>query len=208
MHVPKRKFIPPSEWARQPKPHARTFPPGLWWARLLSPDQTALVFQRYLQRRGKRGSKKTPHDFLTTLEAWISELTTNQGRRGNVAYWTEKGYAVAHRIKPYTFMARLRTLEAVAKELYPARVPVDRLDKKLTEKMIESIHADYLHADYTDRKAVKKIAAKYGIGTFRVGQLCRKEKEQRRETYERTREKAEAESQPQINSFLSEEIPF
>jgi hypothetical protein len=144
------------------------------------------IFDRYLQRRGKRGAKRV--DFRETLEAWLLELTTKHGRK----FWTAKGFAIAHRIKPYTFMARLRALEEVAKELYPGRVPVGRRDKPLTETTIAAIRADYLGADYTDRKAVKKIAAKYGIGTFRVGQLCRKEKEQRKEEYDRRREEAES----------------
>jgi hypothetical protein len=142
------------------------------------------VLQRYLQRRGKRGAKKLPSDFPKQLEFWLSELTTDQGTKMGGAYWTEKGYALAHEINLHPFMAWFRALEEVAMELYPDRVPFGRRNRVLTGETIEAVRADYLKAEYFDRNAVKNIAAKYGIGTFRVGQLCRKEKQRRKEEFD------------------------
>jgi hypothetical protein len=197
-------------WARQKKPHGSSYPPGLWWYRSLSPEQSARVIKGYLQQRGRRGATKVPSNFHERIEFWLSELTTNQGTKRNVMYWTLKGYALAHKINLHPFMAWFRTLEDVAKKLYPDRVPIGRCDKPLTEEAIQAIREDYLQADYFDRKAVKKIAAKHGIGTFRVGQLCRKEKQHRREEFDHTRAKTEAEQtaatpESHTDSFLSEE---
>lgn len=169
------------------------------------------MIRAYLQQRGKRGSKKVPSNFHEKLELWLSELTTNQGTKWKGLYWTLKGYALANKISLHPFMAWFRTLEEVAKKMYPDRVPVGRRDKSLTEEIIQAIRADYLQADYTDRKAVEKIAAKYGIEKFRVGQLCRKEKQIRNAEWERRLSKAEAgrDANPDVQLLSGEvESPF
>ena len=79
--------------------------------------------QIYLQELRARNIKIFPSDFAEKLELWLSELTTNQRAAGKPQYWTLKGYAVAHKINPGTFMKWFRNLEAVAKRLYPNRVP-------------------------------------------------------------------------------------
>jgi len=180
--LPRRKFIPHEEWARQRKPHAPEAPPGLWWYRSLAPEEVASVLRSYLRARGARGAKKAPPDFGKKLEHWLSELIAAQGTGKSVSYWTLKSYALAHKIKPHPFMAWFRTLEEVAKELYPDRVPPGRRDKPLSDDEIQAIRAEYLETG-----EVHEIAARHEIPAWRIGQICRKEKEQRHAEWEKAR---------------------
>jgi hypothetical protein len=173
--VPRFKFIHPAEWAAQRKPHAHSNPTGLWWYRSLSREESARVRQRYLQQRGARDVKILPRDFPEKLALWLSELTTNQVTVGRPQFWTLKGYALAHKINPNTFMAWFRKLEGVAKKLYPELVPPGRRDKPpISDDKIRIIRNEYL----TTGK-VLKIAKRHEIDPWRVGQICRAEKQNR-----------------------------
>ena len=179
--MPKKKWIDHEEWARQREPHASSYPGGLWWWRALSPEERPLVLEEYLRQRGRRGLKKAGPDFDAKLESWIWELTLPAKERGKKRYWTLKSYALANRIPLHPFMAWFRKLEEVAKKLYPNRVPEGRRDRPpLSEKEIQDIREEYLNASYSNRNAVKEIAARHNIAPFMVGRLCRKEKEQRK----------------------------
>ena len=173
--LPRDKFIHAGEWAVQRKPHARFYPSGLWWYRSLSREESACVRQAYLQQRGARDVKIRPRDFPEKLELWLSDLTTNQVTVGRPQYWTLKGYALAHKINPQTFMAWFRRMEAVAKRLYPERVPPGRRDKPpLSDDKIRMIRNEYLATG-----KVLKIARRHQIDPWRVGQICRAEKQSR-----------------------------
>jgi hypothetical protein len=174
--LPRIKFIDPGEWAVQRKPHVRSYPTGLWWYRSLSLEESACVRQVYLQQRGSRDVKISPRDFPEKLELWLSDLTTNQVAVGRPQFWTLKGYALAHKINPQTFMAWFRKLEAVAKRLYPDRVPPGRHNKPpLSDDKIRIIRNEYLATG-----KILEIAKRHHIDPWRVGQICRAEKQSRR----------------------------
>ena len=170
--MPRSKFIAPSEWAVQRKPHAPSYPTGLWWYRSLSLEESACVRREYLQERGVRNAKIFPRDFPERLELWLLELTTNQITEGRPQFWTLKGYALAHNINPNTFVAWFRKLEGVAKKLYPDRVPPGRRDKPpLTDDKIRIIREEYIATG-----KILQIARRHAIDPWRVGQICRAEK--------------------------------
>jgi hypothetical protein len=133
------------------------------------------VRQVYLQQRGARDVKIRLRDFPERLEFWLSDLTTNQVTVGRPQFWTLKGYALAHNINPHTFMAWFRKLEAIAKRLYPERVPPGRRNKPpLSDDKIRIIRNEYLATG-----KVIEIAKRHGIDPWRVGQICRAEKKSR-----------------------------
>ena len=139
--------------------------------------------QAYLQERGKRNAKIFPKDFSERLELWLSELTTNRVVKGRPQFWTLKGYALAHKINPNTFMAWFRKLEEVAKKLYPERVPSERRDKPpLSDAKIRIIRNEYLATG-----KILEIAKRHELDPWRVGQLCRAEKQIRAEAAESNR---------------------
>jgi hypothetical protein len=133
------------------------------------------VRQVYLHERDAMNAKLYPGEFAEKLELWLSELTTNQRTVGKPQYWTLKGYALAHKINPGTFMLWFRKLEQVAKGLYPDRVPPDRRDRPpLSDEEVRIIRDEYLATG-----KVLKIARRYKIEPWRVGLICRAEKQRR-----------------------------
>lgn len=233
----RRKSIKYSVWIRTP--HADYPPPSLWWYTppslwsddLRSFEKSRHVLLVYLEQRAfkfdreGRGSSTesrweavrraleiqardgaVPSNFPENLERWLHELIEPDLRTGR--YWTLPGYALAHQIKPHPFCAWFRRMEKVAKELYPDRMPLGRADNPPTEETIQSIRAEYLQTG-----DAKKIAAKY-FGSedesWRVGQLCRKEKQERSERMQAEQRAASASESAtsESHSVLDEEDPF
>ena len=111
-------------------------------------------------------------------QVWLPGKPRRPKKRKKLQYWTIEGYAYSigktkKQLPP--FYAWLRALEKVAKELYPHRVPQGRSAPPLSEEQKQRIRADYLETGNA-----YEIAARHQIEPFLVGQLCRKEKAQRK----------------------------
>jgi hypothetical protein len=198
-------------------------PPSLWWYTSGGVDQRRVLLV-YLERRAFKFDREAkggtfddrwaavcraleiqalagtvPPDFPANLCRWLTDLRQKApGRKKyKLRYWTLEGYAHTHGIKLKQrppFYAWLRTLEKVAKELYPHRVPQGRSAPPLSEEQKQIIRAEYLETGNAG-----EIAARHQIEPFLVGQLCRKEKAQREAQREARREEAEraAANQPE-----------
>jgi hypothetical protein len=213
--LPRRKFIKRDTWICTP--HASSHPPSLWWYKKLAPEDSRFVLLTYLEWRVYQSHKvragstserweavcralevraadgKVPHDFVRKLHLWISELLTNQGTKTKPVYWTLDGYAIAHKITKtkHPFLAWFRTLEKIAKELYPDRVPFGRRDKPLSEEETKAIRLEYGQTgDATE------IAARHGIEDWRVGQICQVEKQIRKWDWDDSQARTESSDTP------------
>lgn len=173
---------------------------GLWWyqPRPGSPSwaindltkNTQAVIDEYV-RRASRG--RTPEkDFKQHLQQWLHDLSREQkltewDKPRTKRYWTVDAYARANKLEPPTLMARVRKLEKIAKELFPERIPAEQKDVVLSEGTIAKIRARYVEIIETcfregypfddHKRAVAIIVEKFGIKPFRVGQICKAEKE-------------------------------
>ena len=152
-------------------------PPSLWWYRR-NPEyhgddvptaSSQRVINEYL-RQCASGGGAVPEEHL---RRWLQELSRPQKispRR--TRYWTIPAFALAHRLKKGTLMKRLRRLEEIAVELFPGRVPAGRQRRPLSEAKKEAIRQRYIEV-----QDIRAVAHEFGLPTFRVGQICRVEKE-------------------------------
>ncbi len=160
-------------------PHSETRAESLWWYACQPVEEwaddrptsdTERVIQAYVKqcRRGRA----LPLNFEAHLRSWLQELSRPQRvspRRKR--YWTIPAYALAHKLHTKTFCKRLRELERNAKRLLPGLVPGYRKRAPLTE---EEKHV--IRARFKATGDFHAVASEFGIGAFRVGQLCRAEK--------------------------------
>jgi hypothetical protein len=166
-----KKWIPPREYWRMP--HADERAPSLWWAALVDGEltpETECVIATYL-RKYARG-RAVPKNFKQNLWRWLYYLTQpEQVSPRKKKYWTLPAYASANRLVERTFLKRFRELEKIAKELFPHRVPSDRVTERLSEETKQAIRNRVL-----DGMDIRAVASEFRIPPFRVGQLCREEK--------------------------------
>ncbi len=156
-------------------------------------SDTERVIRAYVKqcRRGRA----VPLNFEARLRSWLQDLSRLQRispRRKR--YWTIPAYALAHNLHSKTFCKRLRELEKIAKRILPDLVPEYRKRAPLTE---EEKHA--IRARFKATGDFHTVASEFGIGAFRVGQLCRAEKAQmiaEREKQKSTQEDNEISTPP------------
>jgi hypothetical protein len=158
-------------------PHAESWPESLWWY-VHYPGERKIVIDSYLAKYAR--GKKIPEDFHDELTTCLKDLSHIQnlkewGKPRTNLYWTIPTYARAHRLNPFTLMKRLREMEKIAKEMYPARAEGRgrRIDP-LTESEKAAIRRKCLKGEN-----IKDIAQKHNLTPAHVGQICRTEKQLR-----------------------------
>ena len=163
-------------------PHAEARPQSLWWYVNRAPADRNKVIETYLARYAKGAAiPEGLHDELMTCLMELAQIRTlaEWGKPRTKRYWTIPAYARTNGIRPYTLMKRLRELEKVAIELFPARADAhgrrSLAVEPLSEKEIKAMRAKCL-----DGVDVEDLAVQHRIARNHVARLCKNEILERR----------------------------
>jgi hypothetical protein len=197
----KFNFIPRADWVV--RPHNAEPPPGLWWWRVLLPEERQHVLCVYFERRTYNTKRFNPD--LSLAERWqrvcedfksrcakqkgtpdeieeIIRLVTTANTASSSpdeygCFMTLEGASIKLRLKKKNVYAWFNRMDEISRELYANKCPT-KGGVTITEEMKQAIRAEYL-----SKGNARELAERFGLPAFRIGQIVQSEKKLRKERY-------------------------